>query len=871
VRVSLLTIVSSMSFLLMAIGMPQQSSAAGKFDGEWKGEMSCNAESFEGSRELTLGISNGRVTKFMWNGGEAKKIRFDGIFENVGTFKSTVKFNYDGEAEEFTAFGKYRNKLLKLDWLFAISGTFNGFSEIQCGANLTRKNNAKLIQAWEASTKNSPQQTASKATSKPTVVAASASAAGKFDGEWKGKLSCGDEWSFTGDLKNPLRGPVEWTAPASIEINGVRIQVTHWEGSHQVFDVPDVRGTVSKSGLIRIHGIALNMNGTEKELEFVGRVDSEKIHLTGVGSKGGPDFGCKVELARDVSQPKQIASTSKPTPVSPSPQQASNESRKAAAAERQRLAKLKHKQEETRRLAELKRKQEEYQRIAEAERKRQAEAQRLAERKRQAEAQRLAERKRQAEAQRLAELDRKRKQEEARQLAAAEVKRKAEAKRVAEIERKRKVDAKKIADAVQKHKAEAKRLAAAERKRKAEAKRLAEAERKRKENEARRLAEVKRKAKAKRVAALERKRKDEAKRFAEVERKRKEKAKRLDAAERKQKAEAKRVASLEKKRKAEEVKRRRAAQQAASTAGGGGKLEQQLSVLKRLRANGLIDEQEFKSQKKALLVRFLGLNSVPSTKVARTVKPKNAELKKNLAKYSDVKFGTYHALVIGSNNYKYLPKLKTAKSDAKAVAKILKSKYGYKVKTLINATRNDILDAFDVYRETLTKTDNLLVYYAGHGYLDEEDNRGYWMPVDARPNRRRAWLSNSDITGTLKALKAKHVMVMADSCYSGTLTRGLSIKKRSSDYVREVAAKKARVVITSGGLEPVADKSGGAHSPFASVFLDVLNSNNGVLDGTKLFNKMRRPVMLKADQTPAYADVRKAGHDGGDFLFVRRR
>ncbi len=84
-------------------------------------------------------------------------------------------------------------------------------------------------------------------------------------------------------------------------------------------------------------------------------------------------------------------------------------------------------------------------------------------------------------------------------------------------------------------------------------------------------------------------------------------------------------------------------------------------------------------------------------------------------------------------------------------------------------------------------------------------------------------------------------------------------------------SKKLGAIHTSGGLEPVADKSGGNHSPFASVFLDVLNSNNGVLDGTKLFNKMRRPVMPKADQTPAYADVRKAGHESGDFLFVRRR
>jgi molybdopterin-biosynthesis enzyme MoeA-like protein len=90
-------------------------------------------------------------------------------------------------------------------------------------------------------------------------------------------------------------------------------------------------------------------------------------------------------------------------------------------------------------------------------------------------------------------------------------------------------------------------------------------------------------------------------------------------------------------------------------------------------------------------------------------------------------------------------------------------------------------------------------------------------------------------------------MVVSDSCYSGTLTRGLSIKKRTPDYVREAVSKRARVVITSGGLEPVADKSGGANSPFATVFLKVLNSNDGVLDGTQMFKKMRRPVVRRQD------------------------
>ena len=86
-----------------------------------------------------------------------------------------------------------------------------------------------------------------------------------------------------------------------------------------------------------------------------------------------------------------------------------------------------------------------------------------------------------------------------------------------------------------------------------------------------------------------------------------------------------------------------------------------------------------------------------------------------------------------------------------------------------------------------------------------------------------------------------------------------------------MAAKWARVAITSGALEPVADSGGGGHSPFVKAFIDALGDNNSVMDGTQLFSKRRRPVMVAAQQTPQYADVRQAGHDGGDFLFVRKR
>ncbi len=79
-------------------------------------------------------------------------------------------------------------------------------------------------------------------------------------------------------------------------------------------------------------------------------------------------------------------------------------------------------------------------------------------------------------------------------------------------------------------------------------------------------------------------------------------------------------------------------------------------------------------------------------------------------------------------------------------------------------------------------------------------------------------------------------------------------------------------MLASGGLEPVVDRGGrDNHSVFASAFTSALKENRGVMDGTQLFSKIRRPVMLNADQTPEYSDIRKAGHEGGEFLFVRRK
>jgi ankyrin repeat protein/uncharacterized caspase-like protein len=238
-------------------------------------------------------------------------------------------------------------------------------------------------------------------------------------------------------------------------------------------------------------------------------------------------------------------------------------------------------------------------------------------------------------------------------------------------------------------------------------------------------------------------------------------------------------------------------------------------------------------------------------------------------------FGRYEALVIGVNNYTNLRPLQTAVNDAIAVAQLLGNMYGFTVTLLTNATRAEIISALDSLRLRLGERDNLLIYYAGHGVLDTGEGRGYWLPVNARQDSRVHWLSNTTITDALKAMPARHVLVVADSCYAGALMRGIEIveQQRYSDreaYVVRLMEKRSRTVLTSGGLEPVLDSGGGQHSVFAKAFLTVLQENTDILEGQQLFSALRRPVVVNAAQTPEYSDIRYAGHEGGDFLFVRR-
>jgi hypothetical protein len=169
-----------------------------------------------------------------------------------------------------------------------------------------------------------------------------------------------------------------------------------------------------------------------------------------------------------------------------------------------------------------------------------------------------------------------------------------------------------------------------------------------------------------------------------------------------------------------------------------------------------------------------------------------------------------------------------------------------------------------------------MIYFAGHGYLDPDNNKTYWLPANAEPNNPSNWIIADDITSTIRAIPARHVLVVADSCYSGGITRDvgpLFNPQRRDVFLEKMASGTSRSLLSSGGLEPVADRGGrNNHSIFAGAFLEGLQKMEGtIFTADELYtNYIRIPVAGGSQQVPEYNIIRNSGGGDGDFVFVRQ-
>jgi len=305
-------------------------------------------------------------------------------------------------------------------------------------------------------------------------------------------------------------------------------------------------------------------------------------------------------------------------------------------------------------------------------------------------------------------------------------------------------------------------------------------------------------------------------------------------------------------------------------------------------------------EKEASLAKLPAVQVLPSTeKVAESAEPttptadppppqfKFQELPGKLMRQKQI--GRFYAVVIGNTDYRWLPFLETPRNDAATIAELLEKNYGFSTQLLLDADEEEIKRAIYTVETTARDSDNILIYFAGHGRMSEADRarmKGYWMPTNADPAQDANWVDNWWITDHLDASAARRALVIADSCYGGVFSTDLPIgpvlqmPEFTDKEMRAKLERRSRFVLSSGDLQPfvVVDESADAetsHSVFAAAFIDVLEENTGSLSVVELygrvFDRMDRLLRgLGPMPEPELRVIRAAGHESeGDYFFVK--
>jgi len=233
--------------------------------------------------------------------------------------------------------------------------------------------------------------------------------------------------------------------------------------------------------------------------------------------------------------------------------------------------------------------------------------------------------------------------------------------------------------------------------------------------------------------------------------------------------------------------------------------------------------------------------------------------------------GKYYALIIGVNQYPdpQIMNLEQPAQDAEKLYQTLNQHYSFdkeNITLLKNPTRENIISELDRLNKIITEDDNLLVFYAGHGYWDEKDEIGYWLPSDATQENTANWIRNSTVRDYLRTVKTKHTLLIADACFSGGIFKTRKAFSDAPKSIQKLYEYPSRKAMTSGTLQEVPDKS---------VFLLYLNKRlteniQPYISAEEVFSSFKIAVLNNSPNIPQYGEIKDTGDEGGDFIFVKR-
>ncbi len=251
-------------------------------------------------------------------------------------------------------------------------------------------------------------------------------------------------------------------------------------------------------------------------------------------------------------------------------------------------------------------------------------------------------------------------------------------------------------------------------------------------------------------------------------------------------------------------------------------------------------------------------------------------LLRNLRNEDTIVVGSYHALIIGCSDYQKtgFAQLNWPISDAKEIRELIINEYTFErgnVTYLENPDKDKIYDVLTNYRKKLTPSDNLLIFYAGHGYFDTISKMGYLIPSGAKKDNPAKYISFENLKDEFfSVIQSNHILLIADACQAGSVFRGEeNIQASDIDNMTINMIKlKSRLALTSSNMGYTPDVS----KFFRQLIIALKKNQNTVMLGQDLYYDLRNALKKEnVAEPPLYGDMKCRNSEGGDFLFIRRK
>jgi hypothetical protein len=235
--------------------------------------------------------------------------------------------------------------------------------------------------------------------------------------------------------------------------------------------------------------------------------------------------------------------------------------------------------------------------------------------------------------------------------------------------------------------------------------------------------------------------------------------------------------------------------------------------------------------------------------------------------------GKQWAVFIAIDEYREWEPLFDPVKDAKEIKNILLEHYYFdEVREIYNrdATAASIRRLFIELQDKTGPNDSVFVFHAGHGINEGKTKTPAWIPYDGGEDiyTQANWLSHLQVRSMLDSLKARHVFLISDSCFSGDL---LDAARGTPEAVNNYPAAYDRVsrqAMSSGASEKVDDVS-----EFASRLKNtLLRTETPYITPDYLLSQIKEAQTTRQLSTiPMLAAIPRSGHQlGGSFLFFRK-